>query len=279
MNASRFPSGLTAVMLAFSIAPLPACGETTIAITDPVRAEPDAGPPVDLELGLLVYLPLDETEAGALASDASGNGHDGTPTPDPPVPSQSVPPTQFPNPRSLSFDGTQQFLDLGRPPGLDIVGPMTLSAWVRVGATDGFRNIIAHGWHRDPDQEVALRVQDNIELVVQPSPLYSFLGWDGDDHAAIAVIPDGDIDSWHHLCGVYDGESYLLYRDGELVAEQADAIAPIRVEEAWAVGARGMPDPTMPGDFDPRCFGGMIDEVRIYGRALSGVEIRELFAR
>jgi hypothetical protein len=262
------------------VAALPCCGETTIFVTDATGGSGDAGPPpVDLELGLLAYLPLDETEAGALALDVSGNGHHGTPSVTPPVPSLSVPPTGFPNPRSLSFDGAQQFLDLGRPPGLDIAGALTLSAWVRVEATDGFRNIIAHGWHRGPDQEVALRVQDNLELVVQPEPLYGFLAWDGDDHGAFAVIPEGDVDSWHHLCGVYDGAGYRLYRDGQLMAEEVDPVAPLIVEEAWAIGARGMPDPTMPGDFNTRSFDGMIDDVRIYGRALSEAEVRALFRR
>jgi hypothetical protein len=275
------PTGrLVAAVLALSIAGLAGCGETTIAITDPVHANADAGsPPVDLELGLLAYLPLDETEAGALASDASGNGHDGTPSVNPPVPSMSVPPTGFPNPRSLNFDGAQQFLDLGRPPGLDVVGTVTLAAWVSVRATDGFRNVIAHGWHHAPDQELALRIQDNIDLTVQPAPLYGFVTWDGEDHAAVAVIPEGDLESWHHLCGVYDGENYRLYRDGELMAEHADAVAPMRVEEAWSIGARGMPDRTMPDAFDPRYFDGWIDDVRIYDRALSDAEVRALYWR
>jgi hypothetical protein len=93
------------------------------------------------------------------------------------------------------------------------------------------------------------------------------------------VIPDGDLGAWHHLCGVYDGESYRLYRDGELIAQQVDAVAPMRVEEAWAIGSRGMPDRTMPEEFDPRYFDGMIDEVRIYGRALSAFEVRALYDR
>lgn len=259
-----------------------ACGETTISITDPGDggAGADAGPPpVDLERGLLAYLPLDETEAGALALDVSGNGHHGTPSVIPPTPSLSVPPTGFANPRCLDFSGTEQFLDLGSPPGLDIEGPVTLSAWVRPRALDGFRNIVAHGWHHLPDQELALRVQDNIELVVQPRPLYGFVVWDGDDHAAVSPIPEGDVDAWHQLTGTYDGVSYRLYRDGQLVAEQVDAVAPMRVEEAWSIGARGMPDRTMIEAYDERYMNGMIDDVRIYGRALSDEEVRALFRR
>jgi hypothetical protein len=261
---------------------LGACGETTVAIFDPPDAGVEAGPPpVDLDSGLLAYFPLDETEPGTLALDTSGNEHHGAPSPSPPTPALSVPPTGFANPRSLLFSGTQEFLDLGNPPGLDISGTVTLSAWVRLLALDGFRNIVAHGWHHQPNQELALRVRG---VGAQPvggveSPSYEFVAWDGQDHGVTALVPEGDLDAWHHLCGVYDGESYRLYRDGELLAEAADAVAPMRVEEAWAIGARGMPDRTTPETFDPRYMNGMIDEVRIYGRALSDDEVRALFRR
>lgn len=277
---SRRRHAVPLIVLLLLSAVLGGCGETTIEVTDPARGEVDAGPPpVDLERGLLAHLPFDETVAGATALDVSGNGHHGAPSPSPPTPSLSVPPTTFANPRSLEFTGTEQFVDLGNPPGLDIEGNVTLAAWVLVRATSGFRNIVAHGWKHDPSQELALRVQDNIELIVQPAPLYGFVAWDGVDHSAIAVIPEGDLDAWHHLCGVYDGGLYRLYRDGELIAEEADAVAPMRVEEAWAIGARGMRDRTMPETFDPRYFDGMIDDVRIYGRALSAAEVRALYDR
>jgi hypothetical protein len=261
-----------------------ACGETTVSIYDLPDAGVEAGPPpVDLDAGLLAHFPLDETEPGALALDVSGNEHHGTPSPSPPTPASSVPPTGFANQRSLGFSGTEEFLDLGNPPGLDISGAVTLSAWVRLLALDGFRNIVAHGWHHMPNEELALRVQGvgalPLELGGVESPFYEFVAWDGVDHRASAPVPEGDLDSWHHLCGVYDGERYRLYRDGELLAEQADPVAPMHVEEAWAIGARGVPDRTMPETFDPRYFEGMIDEVRIYGRALSDDEVRALFRR
>lgn len=254
------------------------CGETVISITNSEDAGP-VEPSVDLERGLLAYLPLDETAAGQLALDLSGNEHHGTPSGSPPTPSVSVPPTGFANLRSLEFSGEQQFLDLGNPSGLDIEGPITLAAWVRPRALDGHRNIVAHGWHKQPDQELALRIQDTLDVIVQPVSMYAFVAWDGTNHAAIAAIPEGDVDAWHHLCGVYDGTSYRLYRDGEVIAEQSDAFAPMRVEEAWAIGARGMPDRAQPETYDPRYFDGMIDEVRIYGRALSQEEARALARR
>jgi hypothetical protein len=268
-----------------------ACGQTIIEFDDdrepPVRAqspEPeapeaavrpvatdagatDAGLEPDLDRGLLLYLPFDETEPGALARDASGNGLDGTPSESPPTPALSTPPVGFDNPRSLSFDGSSQLVDLGNPRILDVGGNTSIAAWIRPLATDGYRNVVAHGFRWQPDLEVVLRVHDDY---------YEFLSWTGgiEDHMARAPIGAGDIDSWHHLAGVYDGLNYRLYRDGELIAQVEDRIGPTAIDAAWAIGGRSEPTPG-----EARYFAGLIDEVRIYGRALSDEEVRALARR
>jgi hypothetical protein len=238
---------------------LVACGETTVAIVGP---DPPADP-IDLTLDLLAYLPLDESAAGDLALDVSGYEHHGTPSANPPIPSTSVPPVTFSNPGSLDFNGMGQFLDLGNPPELDIEGEVTLCAWVQPRAVNGWRNVVAHGWHHQADQEVALRIDEGA---------YEFVAWDGVDHSAATTVPALDLGGWHHLCGTYAGGRYRLFRDGELADERPDAVSPMRVEETWAIGARGSAT-----DFDPRYWDGLIDEVRIYGRALSAAEVRVLF--
>jgi hypothetical protein len=239
---------------------LPACGETAISITSP-----ESETEVDLERGLLAHFPFDEAEAGTEAVDASGNGHHGTPSANPPTPALSVPPVGFPNPRSLSFDGVEQLVDLGNPESLDVSGNVTLSAWIRPLALDGVRYIVAHGFHWMPDGELALRILDED---------YEFNAWDGTDHMASAQVPPGDVDNWHHVAGVYDGETYRLYRDGELIVAHPDDFGPERVEAPWGIGGRSATIPV-----DGRFFAGLIDDVRIYGRALSDEEVRALFRR
>lgn len=234
---------------------LAACGKTTVNITSH-----ESG--VDLESGLIAYLRFDETEAGAAAIDASGYDHDGMPSTSPPTPNVSVPPVGFANPRSLAFNGSDQLVDLGSPLDLDIAGQVTLAAWMRPLETDGYRNIIAHGFRVTPDRELSLRIHDGR---------YEFTAWTGVDHQAGAAMTPGDVESWHHVVGVYDGQSYRLYRDGVLIAEQADTFAPTRVDAPWAVGGRSATVPV-----DPRFFSGSIDEVRIYDRALSDDEVRAL---
>jgi hypothetical protein len=241
-----------------------ACGETAISITDP-SPEPEPEPEVDLERGLLAHYPFDEEEPGTQAIDASGNGHHGTPSLNPPTPSLSVPPVGFANPRSLSFDGIDQLVDLGNPESLNVSGNVTLSAWVRPLELEDFRIIVGHGFRWMPNQELSLRIFDRD---------YEFTAWNGTDHLVSAPVPPGDVDNWHHVAGVYDGETYRLYRDGELVVEHPDAFVPMQVDAPWGIGGRAE---TMPPE--GRYFAGLIDDVRIYGRALSDAEVRELFRR
>jgi hypothetical protein len=272
----RWASCLAACMV------LVGCGETVITIEgrratpDPTasvattapNATPalpaDAGEPVDLELGLRLYLPLDEIEVGAIAKDMSGNGNDGLASESPPQPSPATPPVGFPNTRSLSFDGSQ-LLDLANPDSLNIENLVTVAAWIRPTALDGYRNIVAHGFTWEPKSELALRIYDQQ---------YQFLSWDAIDHGASAPVPAGDIDNWHYLVGVYDGRMYRLYRDGALIAAVEDSAAPTRVDAPWAIGGRSAVEPDQ-----PRPFLGLIDDVRVYDRALSAAEVGALFRR
>lgn len=245
--------------------PKPGSDETDAQAPDLTPAGEE--PAVDLESELLAYFPFDEGVAGAIVVDASGNGHHGTPSANPPTPSAASPAVGFDNPHCLAFDGMQQLVDLGNPATLDVSGNVTIAAWVRPTAVNGYRNVVSHGFRWMPDQELSLRLQDGY---------YEFLSWTGpgQDHGTRLEIGPGDIDNWHHLAGVYNGRSYRLFRDGVLVAETEDDLAPTQVDAPWAIGGRSADNPD-----EARYFEGLIDEVRIYGRALSTEEVRALFGR
>ena len=82
-----------------------------------------------------------------------------------------------------------------------------------------------------------------------------------------ANIADG---AWHHVVGVYDGNQILLYVDGVLDASKnvgsmnIDTWRALRIGENWELG----------NSF----FGGTLDEVRIYDRALTADDVAQLFA-
>jgi hypothetical protein len=226
-----------------------ACSNTTLDLFDP-------------DLGLLGHWTLDESQPGGAALDSSGFGNDGTPSAGPPVPTPDVPPVHFPDPYGLSFHGQAQWIDLGNPALLNLGGPLTVAAWIRPASTVGFLDVVAHGYNQNPRFDLALRIRDGN---------YEFTMWDIDgDHAATAALPASDVGAWVHLCGVFDGSAYRVYRNGALAASTASSAAPqANVDTDWSIGG-------IPSD---RQWSGEIDDVRLYGRALAAAEIAALYQR
>lgn len=79
--------------------------------------------------------------------------------------------------------------------------------------------------------------------------------------------------SWHLVAGTYDGSEAKLYLDGQQVAASPDQRGPLQYPPAapYIVGSYR--------DDDEHFFAeGMLNEVRLYDRALSADEIRDLYA-
>jgi hypothetical protein len=248
-SASRALLGL--VILAVGVST--ACGDTTLDLFDP-------------DLGLLAHWAFDEKQTGAIAIDSSAFGLHATPSPNPPSATTDTPPVKFRDPSSLSFNGQDQWLEVGNPPLLDVGGAIALAAWVRPTSVDGYHMVVSHGFRNDPNFEVSLRIKDGR---------YEFTYWNSMDHVGAANIAPSDLGTWIHLCGTFDGSEYVLYRNGVKVAATADsATPPPNVDTPWAIGARiAPPDPAS------RLFDGAIDDVRVYGRALRPAEVEALARR
>ena len=160
----------------------------------------------------------------------------------------------------LEFDGESGFVDLGNPTALDFTGEITIAGWIHVAATDGYRNVVAHGYTLSPEGEVFLRVTDGR---------YEVGSWNGSNHLTSFTVPPEDVGRWVHLTGVYDGTHWRLYRNGTEVAAAANGTGAVHVEEDWAIGSRGTGT--------ERFFQGMVDDVRIYDRGLNATEVDRLF--
>ena len=92
--------------------------------------------------------------------------------------------------------------------------------------------------------------------------------------AAWANIYDAQqvpLDTWVHLVGTYDGTTLKLYRDGQLVKSAIAGTAGgamVQCTGTTGIGARN--------SLDMHYFPGLIDDVRIFGRALSDSELMAL---
>lgn len=172
----------------------------------------------------------------------------------------NTPKLTFPLEDALTFDGQDDYVSLGNPDILNFAGQITIEAWIKPQNITKTQNIVAHGYHRNPDAEVFLRI-------AEAEHEYQIGSWNGDDHRVGYPIPDEDIGTWVHLAGSYDGAVWKLYRNGIKVRESIEATGVLQVNANWAIAAAG--------NGTERFFHGQISEVRIWNKACSQQEIQE----
>jgi hypothetical protein len=218
----------------------------------PLDASRDAGDPIDVTTGLVAYWPLDAIEGSSPQTTPDTIGTlDGEIEGPATIVSENIN-------GALSLDGQSAFVRIANAPELGFTGRITIAAWCRATATDGVRNIVAHGSSNSPNAEVYLRIIDGE---------YQGGRWDGVSDEAKAPVQLGDVGNWVHLATVFDGTTWRLYRNGVEEGTGGDEGA-LMVNAEWAIGARArVPD---------RHFEGEIDEVRIYNRPLLAAEILAL---
>jgi hypothetical protein len=207
--------------------------------------------------------------------DSSPFHNDGTAVNDP-LPSLSRPPVLFPDPASRSFNGSTQYIVIGNPANLNFEGAITLAAWVNLaGYEDNCEVVVTHGFRFQPSQEVALRLGGGQCGAAQGPRAWAVGSYDGADHFASAPAMDQDLGIWVHLAGVYDSAAWHLYRNGQEIGKTDTSVGAIHVDADWAIGGKSPGDP----NYSERFFHGLIDDVRIYDRALSPAEVVELYHR
>jgi sialidase-1 len=202
---------------------------------------------------------FDET-AGQIARDSSGDGNDATIVGGP-----AWKPGRLGGALDLGILDTRG--TIRDPMGhLDVgAGDFTLSVWIntrQLPRPGQWPDVLAKV--ADPDTEQAR----GYELVFSPDGQLIFQLWPGSStpfDAAVAGINDGQ---WHHIVCREAAGMLSLHVDGRMM--RARRHDPTRVTSGaplWLGGSRANPD----ADFD-----GLIDELRIYARALSEAEITAL---
>ena len=204
-----------------------------------------------LGVGLAAWYKLDETN-GVTITDSSGNNRggqwlgDGDPVP-----------TVGRLGGALDFDGVTNGVLIPTPGIIDLNTNFTLSAWICPGS-DG----------TNPVQLLVARGCDVGLVLNQRHPAFRLAGALTGD---VTVASNVALRAWTHLVASREGELVSLFVDGERVASNQVQGSVSAGVTPWGLGC----DTSQTN----LCFLGGMDEVRLYNRALSGGEVRELYSR
>jgi hypothetical protein len=205
--------------------------------------------------GLVAYYPFNGN-----ANDASGNNNNGN------AGTAQLAPDRFGTPNAAYFfNGTNSFITFTKPPTTNVdnismfcwLNPAVLPQWgiaLKLGYSDG--NLPCNGY--------GLGIGSGV--TEHSSTLFS-------ENACIKWVSSGVVfgatGRWDHVGFIRQNGTDYFYLDGNLVASQQ--VATPAAPTAFCIGT------LLGSDQLNAVFNGSIDDVRVYERALSSDEVRQLY--
>lgn len=157
------------------------------------------------------------------------------------------------------FDGINDKITVPHSASLDITDQISISAWIRhnTGFPKTFENILQKG-----NDSYGLQFQDgNFMFKLKTAQGYSLCNSE--------VRPLAG--EWIHVVGVYDGAKQRIYVDG-ILKKTVDLTGKINSSsESLGIGRPDAPDNYY--------LSGVLDDIRIYSRALSEEEVSNLYIK
>jgi len=202
-------------------------------------------PPVTNVAGLVAAYAFDEG-TGTTVADASGKGNVG-----------SISGATWVNTghfgKALSFNGTSSAIVINDAASLDLTTGMTLEAWVYPTSLSDWHEILYKG--------------DDAYYLEASTPVYGPSVGIGNSFTNGVLSGPSPLtaNTWAHLAATYDGTTLRLYVNGVQVTSHVWPGPIPSSSYPMTIGAD-----TLHGSY----FAGLIDEVRVYNRALSAAEIQ-----
>jgi hypothetical protein len=191
-----------------------------------------------------------DESGGSVVSDSSGNGNDGTIT-------GAVRTSGGMYGGGIAFDGQDDFITVPDSNSLDVGDGVTVEGWVRP-------NIVTGSWRalalkESPSGEAWGAFAAGGTTGMPAGVVFTTAQGRANGLARLALSP-----TWTHVAMTYDGTAVRLYVSGRLVASTAATGRLLQTSRPLRIG----------GDMLGEWFDGVIDEVRVYDRALSPAEIQ-----
>ena len=161
---------------------------------------------------------------------------------------------------ALWFDGVNDYVNCGNDVHLNPTGAITVETWIKLDAASEGKS-----------SSIPIIRRNNSYLLRKDEEAsggyFSFFIYDGTSWELGAYSnfqPTSGV--WYHVVGTYDRQHVKIYVNGKLRGSAA------RTEAIQSTGTN-----TVVGFWNNEYFQGFIDEVRIYNRALSAEEIKNLY--
>jgi Concanavalin A-like lectin/glucanases superfamily len=186
-------------------------------------------------------------------NDTSGNGYDGTAT------GATFGVDRFGTANAAAvFNGVNQYISIANETAFALTGDVTVSAWINPTDFPVLAGIVS---------KCQGSSCSTFTFRLGYSSPYSYIDLDS---AAVATGVPGLLTagSWQHVAAVMSGTTATIYINGVSVLSHPQGFTPQVTSNTLRIGV----------DYPTRFFNGSIDDVRIYTRALSSVEIAALAA-
>ena len=190
-----------------------------------------------------------EEGAGGSVADASGKNNNG-----------SITAATWSNSgrygKALSFNGSTALVTVPDSATLDVTSAITLEAWVNPSSTaTSWRDIL----YKAPDTWFLMG------FTPQGTPDFGGTFATGNVYGSGAL----PVNTWTHLAATYDGANMRFYVNGVLANTVAQTGAILTSTGDLSIGGD-----LLPHDSGPHFWAGLIDEIRIYNRALTAAEVQ-----
>lgn len=222
------------------------------AAVEPAKAT--QGLTLDTDPHLVAWWRFEET-AGKTAADSSGHGHHGRLEGNLSFDTHSAPGRSG---RAIRLDGTEECVRVPSFKGVTGTRARTVAAWIKTAQRTG--EIASWGRNEHGQMFIFGHIRGRVGVTPKGGYLYMKAATDDDAwHLVAVVVQEASPPNLH--------DHVKLYKDGE-VAEIDD----IGLLDLWPIETGADQDVCL-----GRRFKGLLDEVRLYDRALSEEEIKALF--
>jgi len=253
------------------------CVTSAVAVFTATKVEAAVIHRAPNNLGLVGYWSFNEA-TGTVATDFSSNKNTGTLNGANGLPTW----TGGRLGSALSFDGVDDAVNLGKPIPLNNITVKTIAAWIYPYSIGNgkYRAIVESAYSTDPAGGWEFEICSNVGGDCSVSNTIEFFyKWSGSSVAWIAPAGTIKINQWQHVVVVYDNSSTsnnpILYYNGISVLATKSFGSPSGNAGDDSSINKGIGSCIDYSFGDP--FNGLIDEVRVYNRALSDSEIRQLY--